>query len=85
MSAIQSHLYAETLDRSKMLDEEQYQRDGKEQKEIVVAAMKFAEESPWPDPITLEEDVFALRMINEICECKLLKCEKRSGKRSMKR
>ena len=31
----------------------------KEQKEIVMAAMKFAEESPWPDPITLEEDVFA--------------------------
>jgi pyruvate dehydrogenase E1 component alpha subunit len=30
----------------------------KEQKEIVLAAMKFAEESPWPDPISLEEGVF---------------------------
>ena len=29
------------------------------QKEIVIAAMKFAEESPWPDPMTLEEGVFA--------------------------
>jgi pyruvate dehydrogenase E1 component alpha subunit len=28
-------------------------------KEVVVKAMKFAEESPWPDPITLEEDVLA--------------------------
>ncbi len=24
-----------------------------------VAAMKFADESPWPDPIALEEGVFA--------------------------
>ena len=31
----------------------------KEQKEIAVAAMKYAEDSPWPDPITLEEDVLA--------------------------
>ena len=29
------------------------------EKDLVVASMKFAEESPWPDPITLEEDVFA--------------------------
>jgi pyruvate dehydrogenase E1 component alpha subunit len=31
----------------------------KEEKEIVIAAMQFADESPWPDPITLEEGVFA--------------------------
>ncbi len=31
----------------------------KEEKERVIAAMKFAEESPNPDPMTLEEDVFA--------------------------
>lgn len=42
-----------------MLDDEQYKQFDKEQKEIVVAAMKHAEEAPWPDPITLEEDVFA--------------------------
>jgi pyruvate dehydrogenase E1 component alpha subunit len=29
------------------------------QKNLVLAAMKYADESPWPDPITLEEDVFA--------------------------
>ena len=29
------------------------------QKEIVVDSMKFAEDSPWPNPIHLEEDVFA--------------------------
>ncbi len=42
-----------------MIDEEKYQQMDKEQKEIVLAALKFAEESPWPDPMTLEEDVFA--------------------------
>lgn len=31
----------------------------KEQRALVVAAMKYAEESPWPDPVTLEEEVFA--------------------------
>ncbi len=41
------------------LDEETYKAMDKEEKEIIVAAMKFAEESPWPDPIHLEEDVFA--------------------------
>jgi pyruvate dehydrogenase E1 component alpha subunit len=30
-----------------------------EAKEIIVAAMKYAEESPWPNPITLGEDIFA--------------------------
>lgn len=28
-------------------------------KEQVIAAMKYADESPWPDPATLEDDVFA--------------------------
>ena len=42
-----------------IITEEEYQRLDKEQKEIVIAAMKYADESPWPDPITLEEDVFA--------------------------
>lgn len=31
----------------------------KEQKELAVAAMQFAEESPWPDPMHLEQDVLA--------------------------
>ncbi len=41
------------------LTDEKYQAMDKEQKDLVVASMKFAEDSPWPDPITLEEDVFA--------------------------
>lgn len=42
-----------------ILSEEDFKNLDKEQKELVVAAMKFADESPWPDPITLEEGVFA--------------------------
>ena len=42
-----------------ILTDAEYQAMDKEQKEIVLAAMKFAEESPWPDPIQLEEEVFA--------------------------
>lgn len=41
------------------ITEEQFQTMDKEEKEKMIAAMKHAEESPWPDPITLEEDVFA--------------------------
>ncbi len=48
-----------TLENAGFLTEEQYHAMDKEQKEIVLAALKFADESPWPDPITLEEDVFA--------------------------
>jgi pyruvate dehydrogenase E1 component alpha subunit len=43
----------------KILDDTAYQELDKQQKEIVLASMKFADESPWPDPITLGEDVFA--------------------------
>ncbi|HSX37201.1 MAG TPA: pyruvate dehydrogenase (acetyl-transferring) E1 component subunit alpha [Chlamydiales bacterium] len=39
--------------------EEEYEVLDQAMKEKVIAAMKFAEESPWPDPITLEEGVFA--------------------------
>jgi len=48
-----------TLIAHKMINDEQYQALDKAKKDLVVAAMKFADESPWPDPITLEEDVFA--------------------------
>jgi pyruvate dehydrogenase E1 component alpha subunit len=43
----------------KILTEEEFKELDHEQKEIVVQAMKFADESPWPDPITLEQGVFA--------------------------
>jgi len=48
-----------TLSSFGLLTEEAYQALDKEQKEKVVAALKYAEESPWPDPIVLGEDVFA--------------------------
>jgi pyruvate dehydrogenase E1 component alpha subunit len=41
------------------LTEDEFHEIDKEQKEIVVAAMKFADESPWPDPMTLEQGVYA--------------------------
>ena len=48
-----------TLSSFGIITEEEFQRMDKEQKEIAVASMQFADESPWPDPIHLEEDVFA--------------------------
>lgn len=47
------------LERAGFLTEEQYHVLDKEQKEIVLQALKYAEESPWPDVLSLEEDVFA--------------------------
>lgn len=41
------------------LTEEQFEEINEKQKQIVLEAMKFAEESPFPDVATLEEDVFA--------------------------
>lgn len=40
------------------LDEEKLKEMDQKQRDIVVASLEFAEKSPWPDPITLEEDVF---------------------------
>lgn len=42
-----------------IVDEEMIKQIDKETREAAIAAMKFAEESPWPDPVHLEEDVFA--------------------------
>jgi len=42
-----------------LIDDSIFEKINKEQKEIVIASMKYAEESPLPDPINLEEDVFA--------------------------
>jgi pyruvate dehydrogenase E1 component alpha subunit len=47
------------LSSHRIVSEEEYQQFDKELKQRVVEAMKYAEESPWPDPIQLEEDVFA--------------------------
>jgi len=48
-----------TLAGAGMINDEEYQALDKHQKEVVLEAMKFADESPWPDPITLGEDVYA--------------------------
>ena len=42
-----------------VIDQETIKAMDKKEKEHAVEAMKFAEQSPWPDPITLEEDVYA--------------------------
>ena len=48
-----------TLTTYGMITDQEYQDIDKEQKELVLSAMTFADQSPWPDPVTLEEDVFA--------------------------
>lgn len=52
-------IMTQTLFSHQILTEEEYHELDKQQKEIAIAAMKFADESPWPNPITLGEDVFA--------------------------
>lgn len=52
-------LFSRALMDAKILDEETFKSMDKAQRERVVASMKYAEESPWPDPATLEEDVLA--------------------------
>ena len=47
------------LIKSDILTEAQAKSFDKEMKEQVLEAIEFAEKSPWPDPVTLEEDVFA--------------------------
>jgi len=49
-----------TLVNAGLITEAEYHALDNEQKERVVQAIKFADASPWPDPISLEEDVFAL-------------------------
>ncbi|MDP1608092.1 MAG: pyruvate dehydrogenase (acetyl-transferring) E1 component subunit alpha [Chlamydiales bacterium] len=52
-------LLKEALIEHHFLDEASFKELDAAQKEIVIAAIKFAEESPWPNPMTLEEGVFA--------------------------
>ena len=47
-----------TLSSSGLLSEELYETMDKEAKERMLAAIKFADESPWPDPIELGSGVF---------------------------
>jgi pyruvate dehydrogenase E1 component alpha subunit len=52
-------LYHNELVKAKIIDDETYKKIDKECREIVMAAMKYADESPWPELTTLEEDVYA--------------------------
>jgi len=52
-------LLKQALIERDLLTEEEFKQMDQEAKEIILASMKFAEESPWPDPTTLEEGVFA--------------------------
>lgn len=52
-------LYQKHLIDGGIITEEQVKEMDKHERERMIAAMKYADECPWPDPITLEEDVFA--------------------------
>lgn len=48
-----------TLIEAGYLTDDEYVELDKQARELAVEAMKYADNSPWPDPITLEEDVYA--------------------------
>ncbi|SCC90198.1 Pyruvate dehydrogenase E1 component subunit alpha [Chlamydiales bacterium SCGC AG-110-P3] len=52
-------LLREKLQELGFIDEDAFTAMDKAAREVSVASMKHAEESPWPDPATLESDVFA--------------------------
>lgn len=49
----------QALVEAKIITEDEYKKMDKEARDVAVAAMEYAEKCPWPDPVTLEEDVFA--------------------------
>ncbi|MGK5595021.1 MAG: pyruvate dehydrogenase (acetyl-transferring) E1 component subunit alpha [Parachlamydiaceae bacterium] len=52
-------LFQKELIENHVIDEAEIKQMDKECRERVIEAMKHADESPWPDPGTLGEDVFA--------------------------
>jgi len=52
-------LIKEQLMKAGIIDDDSYKALDKEQRQIIMDAMKFAEESPWPDAVVLEEGVYA--------------------------
>lgn len=48
----------QVMQKEKMITDSEYQMLDKEQKKVVLAALKYADESPWPDLQILEQDVF---------------------------
>lgn len=47
------------LEEHKWMDDETFKKLDQEAREVAIASMKYAEHCAWPDPVTLEEDVFA--------------------------
>src|SRR3990172_10816262 len=47
------HFLLDCLIHAGMLSEDEYKEMDKAEKEKVLSAIKFADESPWPDPVTL--------------------------------
>jgi pyruvate dehydrogenase E1 component alpha subunit len=52
-------LLKNSLIEHKIITEEEYKELDRQERERVVDALQFADESPWPDPATLEEEVLA--------------------------
>lgn len=52
-------IFKNALIEANVIDEEAFKQMDKECKDIVLESLKFADESPWPDLMTLEEDVYA--------------------------
>lgn len=52
-------LFKNCLIEANLLTEELYKEMDEHERKKVIKAMEFAENSPWPEPVTLEEDVFA--------------------------
>ncbi|MCE5318987.1 MAG: pyruvate dehydrogenase (acetyl-transferring) E1 component subunit alpha [Parachlamydia sp.] len=52
-------IFKQALIEAKVLDDETYNQIDKEYRDQMIEAMKAADSDPWPDPIHLEEDVYA--------------------------
>lgn len=52
-------LMKQALIEAEIIDEDRYKEMDKDMRNVMVASMKYADESPWPSSVTLEEDVFA--------------------------
>jgi pyruvate dehydrogenase E1 component alpha subunit len=52
-------IFKDKLVKLRLLTEEQFESIDREEREKVLEAMKFAEQSPWPNSATLETGVYA--------------------------
>lgn len=52
-------LLQHALEDQKLIDEASFKELDEKYRKVAIEAMEYADSSPWPDPITLEEGVFA--------------------------